>query len=123
MLAMAKAKKTRFPKHVLSRFVCSPKLSRCEPARSVIEEYSDLFIELYESSNGNSMENALNGTFDAVYNDGWIWYPRDRWRTAWQITMTAAKQHGGTSVGPYKKSLYRHAVMLRNPSSRYEGVK
>lgn len=118
-----------FPRHPISQYICSPKNNTCEPADSLLAHFELEFQKKYSKFAGGDrtpsdrIALSMAWLFHAVYEKGYLWYPRDRWRTAWQITMRVARRALGQSADAYKGRLYRSVRYLRNPSSEHEAMK
>jgi hypothetical protein len=123
----AKKRRSKYTNHVLSKYACSPKQEDCVLADELHRRAKSHFLSLYESQIGVAPQDAallsLLGVFHQSYNEGWIWYPRDRWRTAWDTAMKAGRRNLGSTVNDLKTDFYHAVSALRNPSSRFEGMK
>lgn len=123
------ASKRDFPRHPLRNFICSPVMGTCEPVQNVLAQFKLAFQKKYSSYAGSSTDPShrillsLEWLFHEIYGAGYVWYPRDRWRTAWQITLFVGKQTIGGRTDAYKRQLYRAVHHIRNPSSDHEAMK
>ena len=118
-----------FPKHLLRNYVCSPQNGTCIPIADVISQFKFEFQKKYSHYSGSDLPDtervfqSMVWLFHRVYESGYVWYPRDRWRTAWQLSMSATKQLLGRRAESNKHRLYEAVRHLRNPSSDHEAMK
>lgn len=116
-----------YPRHRLEGFVCSPKLGTCVPVGDLVTNLESDFVSQFNAldpalPHRRRIIDSMTLLFHRVYGDGQIWYPRDRWRTAWSLTIRAAKR--ADAIGKEQiSSLYENVRYLRNPSSDQEAVK
>jgi hypothetical protein len=116
-----------YPRHMLEGHVCSPKLGTCESVNVVLDRVEEAFVAQYEALDPSlphrrRIIDAMTLVFHRVYGDGRIWYPRDRWRTAWSLTIRAAKR-ADSITSEQVSAFYENVRYLRNPSSEQEAVK
>ena len=116
-----------FPRHCLENFVVSPKLGTCTALAELGEGLRGELLEVHGATDPTfgaqrRLLDSMTLLFHRVYDAGYIWYPRDRWRTAWSLTLRVAKR--GFAVSPaIKFEFYRNVSYLRNPSSPQEAMK
>lgn len=116
-----------YPRHVLEGYVCSPKIGTCVPVSIVVKRLESAFEKQFNELNPSlphrrRIIDSMTLLFHRVYGEGQIWYPRDRWRTAWSLTIRAAKRVDVISKEQIT-ALYENVRYLRNPSSEQEAVK
>jgi len=117
----ALTKLEHFPHHMLKKYVASPNVGLCLPVQDVIADHVQSLSVLM--SEGESVKDAALFLFDDLYEQGWIWYPRDRWRTAWMLTLMCIRKSMHDVPPGLKVYLYGQTRHLRNPSAPYEALK
>lgn len=115
------SKLEHFPHHMLKSYAVSPNLQMCLPVEDVLDDQLQALSAML--AEGESVKDAALFLFEDIYEQGWIWYPRDRWRTAWMLTFTCIKKSMHDVPNGLKVYLYSQTRHLRNPSSHYEALK
>jgi hypothetical protein len=111
----------QFPHHMLKSYVVSPSMRICAPTQEIINDHCESLSTML--AEGESLKDAALFMFEDLYEQGWIWYPRDRWRTAWMIALICIRKSMHDVPNGLKVYLYGKVGYLRNPSSPYEALK